>query len=483
MDTPIAAWIRGTLAAGLFGLASLATASGAPTATAFTTTKLPSGLEVIGLESHKVPLVTIVLAAKAGAMTETPDITGLTHLWEHMFFKGNARLTDQEAFNKRIRQLGISYNGDTAAEKVRYYFTLPSVFLDDGLQFMADAIMTPRIDDKELVRERRVVLNEYERNASQPGFDLGNLLRSMIYGNLENRRDPLGMRSVIEHATREQLLRISGEVFAPSNMALLVAGDYRPNELPALVAKHFGSWQARKDYQPPQVPPFPKWPEASTEFVMARPNVQNAHVMITFQGPRVKAERADTFVADVLGQLVDHRSGRFYRSFVDSGKTFEAGFSYYTQAQAGEIDLVALTAPKGAKGVEQDLLKEVDEWAKPGYFDQVQLTDVKRRITLQRKKEQNQPSELIKHLAFWWAVAGLDYYDHYLANIDKVTLTDVTSFVQRWLKGKPHIAAILVSPEGAKQAGLADTAAPLVAKYLSKYRAATTTAPQPGKKG
>ena len=131
-----------------------------------------NGLPILSVSMPKVPLVTIVLAAKAGAMTESPGTNGLTHVWEHMFFKGNQRIPNQEAFNKRVRQLGITFNGDTSAEMVRYYFTLPSKNLDAGLQFMADAISTPLLDTKELERERVVVLDEYDRNASQPGFDL-----------------------------------------------------------------------------------------------------------------------------------------------------------------------------------------------------------------------------------------------------------------------------------------------------------------------
>ena len=160
----------------------------------YTAKKTATGLELIAMESHKVPLVTIVLASKAGAMTESPEINGLTHLWEHMFFKGNKRLPNQEAFNKRIRQLGITYNGDTSAEKVRYYFTLPSAFLEEGIQFMADAISTPLLDEEEMQRERKVVTDEYDRAAAQPGFDFNNLQRNYIYGAGEYLRDPLGLR-------------------------------------------------------------------------------------------------------------------------------------------------------------------------------------------------------------------------------------------------------------------------------------------------
>ena len=71
---------------------AMATLTATAAETPFTSFKTSTGLEVIAMESHKVPLVTIVLCSKAGGMTETPATNGLTHLWEHMFFKGNANL-------------------------------------------------------------------------------------------------------------------------------------------------------------------------------------------------------------------------------------------------------------------------------------------------------------------------------------------------------------------------------------------------------
>jgi zinc protease len=135
--------------------ASSASSAASGLQSSFAMIEQANGLDLVMVPSSKVPLVTIVLTAKAGSMTETPEINGLTHLWEHMFFKGNKRLPDQEAFMNRVRELGIVFNGDTSAEVVRYYFTLPSAFLDEGLQFMADAIATPLLEQKEMEKERR----------------------------------------------------------------------------------------------------------------------------------------------------------------------------------------------------------------------------------------------------------------------------------------------------------------------------------------
>ncbi len=460
--------MRRVLLGSLLLLALRANASAAENKV-YTAKKTATGLELIGMESHKVPLVTIVLASKAGAMTESPESNGLTHLWEHMFFKGNKRLPNQEAFNKRIRQLGITYNGDTSAEKVRYYFTLPSAFLEEGIQFMADAISTPLLDEEEMKRERKVVVDEYDRAAGQPGFDFHNLQRNYIYGDAGYLRDPLGLRPTILATTREQLFKIRDEVFVPSNSSLLVAGDFKPENLDALVKKYFSDWKDPKDWKAKTPPPFPAFP-ASASFVMTRPDVQNAQVSISMAGPKARSQPADSFAADVLINLLEHRSGKFYKKFVDSGLTYQTGLSYYTQSQAGEIELFATTEPKKATQVENLLLVEIKEWMKTDYFSASQLEDTRRKLLINHKRELNQPTAYIKSLAFWWAVTGLDYYDHYLENLRKTGLAEVRSFVKKWMLDKPHLSGILVSPQDAQAAGLQDNSAPLVEKYLAMYK-------------
>jgi zinc protease len=215
----------------------------------------------------------------------------------------------------------------------------------------------------------------------------------------------------------------------------------------------------------PAFPPFPK----TLEFIMTRPNVQNATVQIAFDGPKARTQPKDSFAADVLNQLLDHRGGTFYKKFVDSGLTFGAGLSYYTESQAGQVDLYAETTPESAVKVREMLLDEPKEWLKKGYFTDEQLEDVRRNLLINHKREVNQPSEYIKSLAFWWAVTGMSYYDSYLDNLKKTGFDQVHAFVRKYLVGKPYVAGILMSPEDAKKAKLKDDSQPLVAKYLAKY--------------
>ena len=435
----------------------------ASTDSSFQVSKLSNGLELVTVPSPKVPLVTIVLVARAGAMTETRDINGLTHLWEHMFFKGNQRLPNQEAFMNRVRDLGIVFNGDTSAEVVRYYFTLPSAFLEEGLQFMSDAIATPLLEQGELEKERKVVLDEYDRDASSPGFDRYTLTRHLMYGADEFRRNPLGIRKVIETATRDQLLRIKREVFVPANCALLVGGEFDKSKISGQVEKYFASWATPQGWQPVKRPRMPRI-ASTTDYVMTRPKVENADVQISFSGPLAVENMADTYAADILGRMLSHRNGRFYKKFVDSGLTFGAGAGYYTQADAGDISISASTTPDKAKRVMADLLAEIPEWRRPGYFTREQLEDAKRGFTIERKFDLNKISDHTKSLAFWWAVTGLDYYGSYLTRLNAVKMSDVQAFVSKWMAKKPYVASVFMSPESAAKAGLKDTSATLVEK-------------------
>ena len=99
----------------------------------FFLTRLDNGLEVLVIEDKTVPLITVEITVKNGSYTESPEYNGLSHLYEHMFFKANKDIPDQEAFLNRTNELGMQWNGSTSNERVNYYFTLNKKFLKEGL--------------------------------------------------------------------------------------------------------------------------------------------------------------------------------------------------------------------------------------------------------------------------------------------------------------------------------------------------------------
>jgi zinc protease len=123
---------------------------------------------VLVVENHALPLMTVEIAAKNGSLTEPPEYNGLSHLYEHMFFKANKTYPNQEAYMDRMQALGALWNGTTNTERVNYFFTTTSDHGAEIMAFMHDAIVGPLFDPAELERERVVVTGEIDRNEANP---------------------------------------------------------------------------------------------------------------------------------------------------------------------------------------------------------------------------------------------------------------------------------------------------------------------------
>src|SRR5580692_4057778 len=170
--------------------------------------KLDNGLELLVLEDFSVPLVTVEIAVRNGSFTEDTEYNGLSHLYEHMFFKANKDIPSQEKYLDRIHELGIVFNGTTNVERVNYFFTLGSKDVLEGLQFMNSAIRYPLFLKEEMKKENPVVDGEFQRQESNPYFELFDKFNHKMWGPLYSRRNPIGNHQVILTCTPEKMQTI-----------------------------------------------------------------------------------------------------------------------------------------------------------------------------------------------------------------------------------------------------------------------------------
>jgi zinc protease len=282
---------------------------------------LPNGLEVLVIENHSVPLVTVELNVKSGAYTEGPEFSGLSHLYEHMFFKANRTIPSQEAYLRRVNQLGAIWNGTTSEERVNYYVTLGVDSLVPGLQFMEDAIRYPLFNQDELVRERPVVLGEFDRNEANPFFHMTRAVDTILWSpGYYTRKTAIGRREVITTATQEKMNAIKNRFYVPNNSALILAGDITPERGFQLAEQIFGDWPRGPD---PFATAVPKPPALTkTSAVIVEQPVNGAALYIAWHGPSVKEDPAATYAADVLSTVLANPTSKFHKRLVDSGLTF-----------------------------------------------------------------------------------------------------------------------------------------------------------------
>jgi len=440
------------------------------------TKTLANGLEIIVLPDASVPLVTVELAVRNGSFTEPPELNGLSHLYEHMFFKTNRATSiyrceylqfrnfqayrnlrcDGElkfkpevkdwSYMGQIDQLGIVNNGTTREEVVQYYFTTTSPNSATALKFIKDSVRFPVFDEEEFAREKQVVLGELERNMSQPGYYLNQESLERLFYKYPTRKSPGGTRETVSAATTDQMRLIQSRYYVPNNSALVVTGDVKPESIFAMAQDLFGDWPRGED-------PFKKFPLvehpplARSEGAIVSQPVQSILVQISWQGPSIGKDDAATYAADVFSFIIRQPDSGFQRALVDSSLTSGTNIGYYTQRNVGPIQAILSTTPDKAKAAVKTLYAEIAKFDKPNYFTDEELENAKTLLEADDLYGREKLSEYGRTLSFWWSTTGIDYFRGYHKNLRAVSRADITKYVKNYIQNKPHIALALISPE------------------------------------
>ncbi|MCI0706457.1 MAG: insulinase family protein [Ignavibacteriae bacterium] len=411
------------------------------------TKELPNGLDVIVIENPVVPLVTIEIDVRNGSYTEPPEYNGLSHLYEHMFFKANESIPTQERYLERTRELGMSWNGTTSEERVNYFFTFGKDSLEAGMEFMRAAILTPLFLDEELVKERPVVTGEYDRAEANPYFHLFNEINKKLWYEHYNRKNVIGNREVILTADEKKMRTIQQRYYIPNNSSLLVAGDVKHEEIYKLAEKYFGAWKKGPD--PFELYPIPAHPPLKqSETVFVEKPVNAVTVQLSLHGPSVTKYMKATFAADVLSYILGQRSSKFQKQLVESGLCNFAGVGYYTLDHTGPITVQAQMTPEKYAEAEKALFEELKKLTDPDYYTDEQLENAKKQLEIQEMYNQEKPSTFVHTVGFWWAVTGsTDYYMNYIENLRKITREDINAYIKKYIQNAPYVKGILLSPE------------------------------------
>jgi zinc protease len=414
---------------------------------------LPNGLEVIVVENHGVPLATIEVNVKNGAFTQSPEFAGLAHMYEHMFFRSNARYSRPDEFIQRAGELGAVFNGTTQEERVNYYLTLTADSVEAGIRLLASALTSPLFRQEELERERQIVIGEYDRNESSPFFRLTQEMDRLLYPGNFSRKNVIGDRQVILTTTPEKMRTIQRKYYVPNNSVVIVSGDVDPAKIFAAVERELGSWPRGADpFVADPIPPIP--PLSGNDAVIVEADVGAVTVFLQWQGPSVGKDPKSTYVADVFSDVLNDPGSGFQERLVDSGLWQSVGVNYYTLNNVGPITISGQTSPENLRKALDALDSEISRFDDAGYFDPTELAAVKAHRAVTSAFDRERASSFAHTLGFWWSVADLEYYMGYVDNMAKQTIADLRAYATRYIVGKPRITGVLLDPQSRQQLSL-----------------------------
>lgn len=361
----------------------------------------------------------------------------------------------------RLSQLGItlgpSANGTTNTERVNYFITLNNSKLDDGLHFMNSAIRYPLFLAEEMKREDPVVDGEFQRAESNPAFALVQDFDRHMWGDLFTRKNPIGLHEIILSATPEKMHAIQNKYYFPNNSLLTIAGDVKHDEVFTKVKYIYGDWQS-SGWDPLQNFPIPEFkPLSKTEsFISTSPNAKIPIVEIGWRGPDTRNDITSTYAADVFTFIISQTASKFQQQLVDSGLAYQVQFGYQTQKYIGPISLFVVPNPMKVKECMKKMMEQINQWDSDSYFTDDMIETAKNQLIISNTYDSEKTSNYVHTVSFWWASASIDYFTTYNDNLKKVTRSDLTKFVDQYIKDKPMVAGILLSPSMQQQMNIND---------------------------
>jgi zinc protease len=207
---------------------------------------LDNGLKLIVKEDHRAPVVVSQVWYKVGNSYEHNGITGLSHLLEHMMFKGTEKHPAGE-FSRILSEQGGEQNAFTGRDYTAYYQRLEKSKLAVSFELEADRMRNLALPEKEFKKERQVVIEERRlRTEDDPEALAYERFNAVAFLNSPYRNPVIGWMSDLQELTLDDVRNWYQTWYAPNNATVVVVGDVDPQQVLALAKKHFGPLQPRR---------------------------------------------------------------------------------------------------------------------------------------------------------------------------------------------------------------------------------------------
>jgi zinc protease len=294
-------------------------------------TRLPNGLTVYLVKDTRFPLVCTRLYVNAGSVNETEEQAGISHLLEHMVFKGTDHRPKGQAA-RDVEELGGYINATTGFDKTTYITDMPATHWRTGMDVVKDMAFRATLDPEELEREKEVVISEMEIGEDSPARRLFEDLQAASLHNTAYGRPIIGFRGSVRAVTAEDLRTYTTHWYQPQNMMLLAAGDIDPDAVLAHAEKLFGGLENSAVLSAPREANLTD-AAGGPRAAISRGPWKKAYMGIVFPAPGLRDLRSVDL--DVLAHLLGgdetsllYRKYKYEKQLVDSISVHNVSFEH-----------------------------------------------------------------------------------------------------------------------------------------------------------
>jgi zinc protease len=404
--------------------------------------QLPNSLKVLILKESRAPLISLQVWYKVGSRNEDFGKTGISHLTEHLMFRGTARY-GAKVFSREVQKAGGTDNAFTGRDYTAYFENGPKTELKRWLEMEADRMKGLSVTPEGFNTEKKVVLEERRlRTDDDPVSYLLEETRAAAFTAHPYHWPVIGWFHDIESITREDFLKYYHRYYQPNNCTVVVAGDVDPQEALKLVEATFG--QLAQGPEPPQVTAVePR--QYGERRVTVRREAQLPYVVMLYHVPNWR--QPDAYPLELLSRVLSQgRSSRLYQRLVYQDRlALEAGADYdFDTADPTVFTLYGQPLPgKSAAQLEAALNREIKRLQ----------TELVSATELQKAKNQVQASFYMSLDSLFYrgmilgrlaTVARWDLVREFIPKILQVTPEDLRRVARDYLKEDNRTVGVLV---------------------------------------
>ncbi len=293
----------------------------------FRKAKTSNGMDIIFIERPYSPMISFQVWVRAGSKYERPGITGISHMIEHMMFKGSSKYGPQE-HAKRVQDIGGEFNAFTGHDKTVYYENIAPQHLENIIEMESDRFLHPLFNQEEFLRERDVVMEERLLRTDNSPYGKGlEELFSLSFVAHPYHWPIIGWKSDIASYTKGKLIHYFKERYSPKNIFFVVSGKAEFEEVVSLIDRYFGGLggEDSETYNLPQEPQQKgnRWGEV----------IMDVGIPFIFMGYVLPGYGADAYpLISILDRIITTgESSRLWRKLVhEEGIASDAGGGVYS---------------------------------------------------------------------------------------------------------------------------------------------------------
>ncbi len=387
---------------------------------------LPNGIRVVTERMPHVRSVAVGVWVETGSRHEPDDRAGMSHLIEHLVFKGTATRS-AEAIARTVDSVGGQMDAFTTKEHTCFYVQVLDEHLPLAVDLLTDILLHPLFDAEELEREKSVVLQEIKMVEDTPDDLIHDLFSAQVWAGHPLGRPILGSREAVSAYGREEVHTHFVEHYVPPKIIIAVAGNVTHDRVVDLFGAGFNGF-GRVPAERPDPPPAMK-PGVN----IVHKDLEQVHLVVGFPGlGHAAPERYALFVLnDVIGGSMSSRLFQEVRERQGLVYSIHSGVQAFRDT--GTLYIYAATDAPNFSRVLKSILKEIRDLKKNG-LSADELTrakdHLKGSLMLSLESTSSRMNRLAKHEMHFGSFLTLDAM---LAAIDAVRHEEVQALVSELL--------------------------------------------------